>query len=338
MPITIDLSEFFKLRKSLPCVDVRSENEFASGHIQHAINIPLLTNSEREKVGTDYKQLGQAAAIKTGFRLVGPRLETLITEAGNVGSELIVHCWRGGMRSSFFSQFVEMAGVKTHIINGGYKLYRNFALHYLTTPFPFIIISGYTGSGKSEILRALKHVGEQVVDLEMLASHKGSAFGGLGMPAQPTTEQFQNDLFESIAELDLSKRIWIEDESITIGNVILPEQFWHTMLRSPVIEIIVDKQERINRLVKEYGQIDREGFLQAIKRIAKKLGGQHSQVAQEKLLHNDLYGTIEILLTYYDKSYTQSMVRKHSGSRSRIEWDGKSLQNIVTQLQHWKCH
>ncbi len=194
-------------------MDVRSPLEFQQGHIQNAINIPLLNNEERVAVGTDYKQKGQAEAIKTGFRLVGPRLEEIINETERIaaGKELLVHCWRGGMRSNNFCQFIGMARIKSRTLTGGYKAYRQSALENFRRPFQFILLTGFTGSGKSDILRALAEQGEQILDLEKLANHKGSAFGGLMMPAQPTTEQFQNDLFEAILKLDLTKRIWVED-------------------------------------------------------------------------------------------------------------------------------
>jgi len=186
----ISIEDFLSLRKRLPVVDVRSEGEFQEGHIRHAINIPLLNNEERIVVGTDYKTKGQNVAIKTGFRLVGPRLLDIVNKAEQVaqGKELLVHCWRGGMRSNNFSQFVGMAGVKSHTLKGGYKEYRTLAIESFKSPFQIVLLTGCTGSGKSEVLWALKEQGEQVLDLEGLANHKGSAFGGLLMPAHATTD------------------------------------------------------------------------------------------------------------------------------------------------------
>ncbi len=235
------LHDFLKLRETLPVVDVRSPLEFQQGHIRNAINIPLLNNDERIAVGTDYKQKGQVEAIKTGFRLVGPRLEEIIKETERIseGRELLVHCWRGGMRSDNFCKFIGMARIKSQALEGGYKMYRHFALENFKKPFKLILLTGFTGSGKSDVLRALKDQGEQILDLEKLASHKGSAFGGLMMPAQPTTEQFQNELFEEILKLDLSKRIWVEDESIAIGKIFLPQDFWNAMCKSQLVQMDV---------------------------------------------------------------------------------------------------
>jgi len=330
MQISID--DFLSLRKQLPVLDVRSEGEFAGGHIPSAINIPLLNNEERAAVGTDYKQKGQAEAIKTAFRLVGPRLHDIVTTAEKVGNELLVHCWRGGMRSANFCQFVGMAKVKTHQLQGGYKTYRQRALESFRSPFNFIIVGGCTGSGKSEILRALKRCGEQVIDLESLANHKGSVFGGLMMPPQPTTEQFQNDLFEEILTFDLNRNIWIEDESIAVGKIFLPQEIWRGMLISPVVEINVEKEVRINRLVSEYGPANQHEFLDAMTRITKKLGGQHFNAARDKLLEGNMFSVIDILLTYYDKAYLRGLEMKKGRIKCSLDWNGKDASLFAKEL------
>ena len=329
----ISLVEFLELRKSLPVVDVRSPLEFQQGHIQNAVNIPLLNNEERVAVGTDYKQKGQAEAIKTGFRLVGPRLEEIINEAEKIaaGRELLVHCWRGGMRSNNFCQFIGMARIRSQALEGGYKSYRQFALENFKRPFKFVLITGFTGSGKSDILRELGNQGEQILDLEKLANHKGSAFGGLMMPAQPTTEQFQNDLFEEILKLDLSKRIWVEDESIAIGKIFLPQDFWNTMGHSKLVEMDVAKEIRVQRLVNEYGASDPDQFLETIGKVKQKLG-QNYNVAKEKLSQGDMASTIEILLTYYDKAYRASIEKRKARVLNTISWNGKDEVRFAKEL------
>ena len=327
--MTIGLNEFLKLRHELPVVDVRSEGEFAEGHILKAQNLPILNNAERVQVGTDYKQKGQMEAIRTGFRLVGPRLPEIIDAAEKIGRELLVHCWRGGMRSGNFCQFVGMAKIKTFQLTGGYKAYRHAALESFRGPFKLIVIGGCTGSGKSDVLKALAAKGEQVIDLESLANHKGSVFGGLTMPPQPTTEQFQNNLFENILKLDLDRRIWIEDESIAIGKIFLPEPLWRQMNTSPIIELDVAREVRVRRLVEEYGKASPEKFLEAMVKITKKLGGQHFNAAKEKLLQGDWASAIDILLTYYDKAYANGLARKAERIQSRIQWSGRDVDSFV---------
>lgn len=332
MPLLVE--QFLSLRHSNPIIDVRSEGEFEQGHILGALNIPLLNNEERVVVGTTYKKQGQQAAIREGFRLVGPRLANIIqhTEKLAAGKEILVHCWRGGMRSANFSQFAAIAKIPSQILHGGYKAYRQFALDQFQKPLQIILLGGCTGSGKSEVLRTLAEKGEQILDLEKLANHKGSAFGSLMQPAQPTTEQFHNNLFEEIYKLDLSKRIWVEDESVTIGKVFLPPAFWIHMKNSPVVQIVVAKEVRIQRLVNEYGQADRMEFLAAMDKIVKRLGGQHYKEAKEKLLQGDMAGTIDILLTYYDKYYLGSIENKKERIKVNLTWDGVNAMECVNKL------
>jgi tRNA 2-selenouridine synthase len=330
----VDLSEFLFLRKDLPIVDVRSEGEFNEGHIPGAINLPILNNEERKEVGTDYKQKGQKNAIMTGFRLIGPRLPQILDDAEKVaaGKELLVHCWRGGMRSNYFCQFVTMARIKAQSLEGGYKTYRQKALESFKLPLKLRVIGGSTGAGKSDILRALAAKGEQVIDLETLAHHKGSVFGGLMMPKQPTTEQFQNNLFEEIMKLDVERTIWVEDESLSIGRIFLPLDFWEAMSKSPVVEVELNRGKRIERLVDEYGPADREQFLELMGKIVKRLGGQHYNAAKEKLLAGDMHSTIEILLTYYDKAYQFGLEKKKGRIVDKVAWNGSDTTDVVNHL------
>jgi tRNA 2-selenouridine synthase len=341
MPINLD--DFLILRKTFPVIDVRSEGEFSEGHVRAASNIPILNNEERKAVGTDYKQKGKEVAITTGFRLVEPRLKAMMEHASRVarGSEILVHCWRGGLRSSHFCRFVEQEGIRALALEGGYKVYRHKALKAFEESLNLVVIGGLTGSGKSEILRALKNLGEQVIDLEGIANHKGSAFGGLMMPPQPTTEQFQNELFEELHILDKSRRIWVEDESIAVGRIFLPEPFWRQMTSSPVVEIQVSRDVRTQRLVNEYGPSDRDEFLAAMIKITRKLGGQHFNAAKEKLLADDMHATIDILLNYYDKTYNAGLLNKRHRIVHRAEWDGNHPENIARALmatQHTLSH
>ena len=333
MNLTID--QFLHYRKHLPVIDVRSEGEFAEGHIRGARNIAILNNKERKAVGTEYKQKGRNAAIKTGFELVGPRLIGIIEEAEKIasGNEILVHCWRGGMRSSNFCQFVGMAGIKANSLDGGYKVYRQRALDMFAEPFQLVILGGLTGSGKSEVLRGLRDAGEQVVDLEALANHKGSVFGGLMQPPQPTTEQFQNELFEELLVLDKTKRIWVEDESIAVGKIFLPDTFWKRMTSSPVVEMSVSQEVRIQRLVNEYGHADRDAFLAAMSKVEKKMGPQHFKVAKEKLMSGDMPGTIEMLLNfYYDRAYGAGLKNKRHRIAATVEWDGGNAADFAREL------
>lgn len=249
--------EFMTLSKTLPIVDVRSPAEFAEGHIAGAINIPIFNDDERAIVGTIYKKKGRIPAIEKGLEIVGLKMAKFAHKAVEIAStgELLVHCWRGGMRSESMAWLFERVGIKCFTLQGGYKSYRNFMLEKVGNFPHLIVIEGHTGSGKTEILHQLKIMGEQVIDLEGLANHKGSIFGGIDQGPQPTTQQFQNDFFNVVHTFDPSKRVWVEGESQTVGKVFLPAPLWNLMNKAQCIEILVPRSERINRLVNEYGTL-----------------------------------------------------------------------------------
>lgn len=303
---------FLERGQQLPIIDVRSPAEYTSGHIPGAHNIPLFDNQERAQVGTTYKQIGKQQALLEGLELVGPKMRTFVEQAYQIAKnkKVLVHCWRGGMRSESFAWLLQTSGLETATLQGGYKAYRSHALESLKTPISLFIVGGETGSGKTDILKALADAGEQIIDLEALAHHKGSAFGGIGQTEQPSTEQFHNHLFEAWRRLDLSKRIWLEDESFSIGGVQLPYELWEQMKAAPMVQVNLPKIERIKRLVREYGQQDKQALHASIQRIEKRLGGLRTQQALEDLADNKLDAVADNLLTYYDRSYGRNMDRR----------------------------
>lgn len=301
---------------NLPVIDVRSPGEYAAGHIPGAHNIPLFDNEERAQVGTSYKQTGREEAILLGLDLIGPKMRSFVEKARSLApaGEALVHCWRGGMRSESFAWLLNTAGIKAHTLTGGYKAYRKYLLSSFRQPANLMILGGATGSGKTAILHALAESGEQVIDLEAIAHHRGSAFGGIGLPPQPTTEQFHNNIYHYWQKLDFSQRIWLEDESFSIGQVQLPHELWEQIRQAPMLQVILPKAERVKRLVEEYGQLSREALHSAILKIQKRLGGLRAQQAAEALMHNRLEEVAGILLFYYDKSYRNCQATKKNKS------------------------
>ena len=293
------------MSQPVPLLDVRSPAEFEQGHIPGAINVALFTNEERARVGTIYKQDGHHAAVLEGLRIVGPKMASIVEQALEIAPErkLKVHCWRGGMRSGSVGWLLRQAGFTVEVLNGGYKAYRQKVLQELANPFNFVVVGGPTGSGKTHVLKALQNSGEQVIDLEGLANHKGSAFGALGEKVQPSIEQFENNLHELITQMDANKRIWIEDESRKIGSVFIQDHLWLQMRNAPLINICLPISERVNFLVEEYGKFSNEELAGSILKIGKRLGGQHLKACLEWLDAGQLHLVAEASLNYYDKSY-----------------------------------
>ena len=300
--------EFFDKRKSVPVIDVRSPAEFFEGHIPHAINIPIFEDAQRAIVGTIYKKEGRIPAIEKGLEFVGPKLSFFAKRAleSSVSSQILIHCWRGGMRSESMAWLFEKVGITCYTLKGGYKSYRNFLLERIGNINQLIVIEGFTGSGKTEILAHLRNLGEQVIDLEGLANHKGSVFGGIGLSAQPTTQQFQNNLLDEVLKLDNQARVWIEGESQTIGKVFLPDPFWKSMNNAKIVEIEVPRSNRIERLVSEYGNLPSDLIKYSINVIHKRLGEQRTNEILQHYNENQLDKVADKLLDYYDQTYLYS--------------------------------
>ncbi|WP_346858442.1 tRNA 2-selenouridine(34) synthase MnmH [uncultured Draconibacterium sp.] len=304
----ITFSEYLVLSNEVPLIDVRSPGEFLKGHIPFATNIPLFTNDERAKVGTVYKQQSKEKAIELGYTFVNPKLDWFITESESVApaGKIAVHCWRGGMRSKSFAGHLHENGFETvYVIKGGYKAFRNHALESFKNEANICILGGYTGSAKTYILKELEQMGEQIIDLEGLANHKGSAFGNCGN--QPTIEQFENDLFWQWKDLDYTKTIWVEDESHRIGSVNIPMNFFENMRNQLVLFLDIPREERARHLVNDYAQADKEMLADSVNRISKRLGGLDTQKALVHLAANEFYETAMITLKYYDKYYLRGL-------------------------------
>lgn len=315
--------EFLALANSIPLVDVRSPAEYEHAHIPAAVSIPLFSNDERAVVGINYKKNGKDNAVIAGLEIVGPKLALFAKKAIKIAPDrkILLHCWRGGMRSSSMAWLFETVGFEVSILEGGYKVYRNFIRSQFDKSEKLIVLGGYTGSGKTDVLKEIEKRGEQFLDLEGIAHHKGSAFGAIGQLAQPTTEQFENDLGEIWQKFDLKKTIWVEDESRQVGRCTIPENLFEKMRTSTLVKIIVPKKVREKRLVIEYGVFEKELLLQSIARIERRLGGLRTQQSLEALENGDLGKVAEITLEYYDKAYLHGNTKRDKNKIYEINID-----------------
>jgi len=335
MPKIINITEFLEKSQDLPIVDVRAPVEFAQGHIPEALNIPLFNDEEREEVGTLYRQKGQQIAIDRGLEIAGIKIPNYIKEIRKIAidNKVLVHCWRGGMRSSSMAWLLETAGLEPFVLEGGYKSFRSHIRSSFEEKRKLIVLSGMTGSGKTEVLLELEKLGQQVIDLEGLANHKGSAFGSLGQKDQPTTEQFENNTWLVWKTFDAEKPIWIEDESRRIGCVVNNEPLYDQMRATVVIKMDIPRDERVKRLTKEYAYFDSAVLIETVEKITKRLGGQNVQAIVKCIEEDNFYDAIDLSLNYYDKGYSYGIEKRDPATVYTLQLPtGNAAQNAEALL------
>ncbi len=341
----ITIQQFLELAQTHPVLDVRSPGEYNHAHIPDAYSLPLFTDEERKVVGTAYKQQSRQTAIKIGLDYFGVKMRKMVEEMeviiGNrqqtisnkqqankkeeplpIANCLLIHCWRGGMRSTAIAWLLDLYGFKVYTLAGGYKAYRKWVRDQFEKSYTLNIIGGYTGSGKTLVLQQLQQYSLPIIDLEALANHKGSAFGALGEKLQPVQEMFENLLAKVLYKLSGSFKAsplggglegaWIEDESQRIGLLKIPDSFWKQMRDGKIFFIEIPFEERLGYLTKEYGKFDKEKLVDAIMRIQKRLGGLDTKTAINFLIEDNHQECFRILLKYYDKCYSKGLYNREN--------------------------
>lgn len=305
----LSLSDFLQGPAEAPILDVRAPVEYAQGHIPGALSFPLFSDEERARIGTTYKQMSQEKAVLLGLDFFGPRMSHLVRLAQKLAphKQVRVHCWRGGMRSGAVQWLLELAGFQVQLLNKGYKDYRHWALAEFGQPRSLLVLGGLTGSGKTDVLQALAAAEQPVLDLEGLASHKGSAFGSIGQPPQPTQEQFENELAAVLATLPAQVPTWVEDESRTIGSMHVPPPLFAQLRTAPLILLEIPRDVRVRKLAEEYGRHDPAALATSILRIRKRLGGLATKEALAAIGEDDMEKMVSLVLDYYDRTYTHGL-------------------------------
>ena len=302
----IQPSEIWEYAHDRIVFDVRSPSEYAHAHIPNALSLPLFNDEERAKVGTLYKQVSAENALIKGLDFVGPKMAGFVKTAvkKSPNRKLLIHCWRGGKRSGSMAWLMAFAGLDVVTLEGGYKNYRQFILNeFENRALNILVLGGKTGSGKTEILKELEKAGEQIIDLEGIAHHKGSAFGWIGEPKQPTVEQFENNLFDVFRTIDPTKRVWVENESRSIGTVFIPQGFWNQMKSSPLIHLEVPFFQRVEHLVNVYTQTSKEDLILSFQKIESKIGTENLKKTIGWIQSGDFETAAAMGLKYYDKTY-----------------------------------
>jgi tRNA 2-selenouridine synthase len=332
--VKISVIRFIELSEFIPVIDVRSPLEFNTGHIPGAVNIPLFNDVQRAAVGTRYKKEGRIPAILEGLKLSAPDMSGKLEQALKIAQngKLLVHCWRGGMRSESMAWLFSLGDLETEVLEGGYKSYRQYILESLSGKRKMIVLGGMTGSSKTHILRYLKEHGQQVIDLEGIANHKGSAFGSLGQPPQPTTEHFANLLFYDWRKLLRDVPFWVEDESRNIGSVFMPDTFYLNMQDTPAIILMMSVETRLPRLLEEYSAYPPDSLKASVLKISKRLGGDNTRDALDSIDAGDFAKAIEITLYYYDKAYQFGLKKKRNENIIYVETDTDDVETNALKI------
>lgn len=325
MPETLDIETFLDRACRAPVVDVRSPGEFAQGHVPGAVNVPLFSDAERAEIGTTYARQGRHPAIVLGLARVGPRLAELGAQltalAGGGGGELLIHCWRGGMRSASVAWLAETLDCRVATLSRGYKAFRRWVIESSGRGREIRVVAGLTGTGKTRVLHALAARGENVIDLEKIAHHKGSAFGDLGEEKQPTQEQFENELAMAWRHTRGDAPVWVEDESRTIGRCTLPETFWLAKQAGHFHALELPEEVRLSHLGAIYSGHPAEVLIARIEGIRKRLGGDRAAAAIEAVRAGDLREACSLVLAYYDRTYRKSLQLVPPGRLRVISFD-----------------
>ncbi|WP_439123920.1 tRNA 2-selenouridine(34) synthase MnmH [Marivita sp.] len=316
-------------------IDVRSPAEFAEDHVPGAINLPVLDNEERARVGTMYKQISPFDARKLGaalvFRNAANHIENALSHHEG-GWKPLVYCWRGGQRSGSFAWLLKEIGWRSEVIQGGYKTYRRLVvdmLHRTALPFRFVQLGGYTGTAKTELLPLLAKRGIQVIDLEGLANHRGSLLGTMG--DQPSQKAFESALAGQLCRLDPTRPVVVEAESSKIGHVLLPPSLWEAMKIAPWIEVAAPLDARTDYLVRAYDDILSDTASLHTKLAPLKTHRGDALVSQWigwSAAGDNRKLTRSLMEDHYDLAYAKSMKAMSPTIVARIETDGLSTAHL----------
>jgi len=306
-------------------IDVRSPSEYYKGHMPNSINIPLFNNDERSIIGTIYKNEGREKAVIKGLSFFERNLELFldnlfkkiesyknISQINNEKLLIRLYCSRGGMRSQSIAWLLEKYKFNSITLKGGYKTYRRWVLESFLKKLNIVIIGGKTGTGKTKLLSILGKYNYQIIDLEGLACHRGSTFGGLGMKQQPSNEQFENKIAEKINSFKTNINIFVEAESANIGKCKIPHEFFNQMKNARRIEILRSESNRLKELIDTYSLFNKKELQESVLRIKKRLGPQRTKTAIEAIEMEKWEVVCRSVLDYYDRCYEYEKVGKEN--------------------------
>ena len=309
----VDLEAALKRRaEGALLVDVRSPAEFNDATIPGAINVPILDDTERAEIGTLYKKDGSNIARNRGLELVSPKIPQLIKRVDELRTNqrrpIVVFCWRGGLRSRAMTAFLQLAGYPAFQLRGGHKAFRRHVIDFFEQGSwgRMLVFRGLTGVGKTRVLQQLAKKQQPVIDLEQLANHRGSTFGGVGLGQQPSQKQFEALLWEQLQQFPAGKWALTEGESRHIGRVLLPLRFYQSLQTETTLWLETSLEKRIQIILEDYNvaQLPEEAFIQPIQSLQRRLGINEVENMLKLLCQKNWHELVsELMLKYYDPLY-----------------------------------
>ena len=307
-----DYKEILKFKNPI-FIDLRSEGEFEDGTILGAISMPILSNEERKIVGTLYASGDVKGAKEKGVEFFAPKLTDYYKRISQMEEdhEVVLFCSRGGFRSTALFNLLKTLGHNVYKLNYGYKSYRKYVLNFMEAfkDYKYVVLKGYTGCGKTEILKELRKRGENVLDLEGLARHRGSLFGGVGMGFQPSQKTFESELMESFKSFKQGP-IFVEGESPRIGSINLPSELIKAMAKTDKVFLIEDTIERRTERIKsdylsDYGLEKKEEIISALENLKRYISAKRYE-NYLKLVDEENFDLIikDLMIKYYDTNYS----------------------------------
>ena len=332
--ITVEQFVALLAKGDITPIDVRSPGEFVEGTVPGSVNVPLFDDEERKEIGIIYKQTSVAAAKERGLELVAAKLPSYIRELQSLPGRKAMFCWRGGMRSKTSATLLSLLEGKVYRVQGGIRAYRRWVVETLRTwewTTPLVVLNGYTGTGKTKLLRSLHAKGYPVLDLERLAAHRGSIFGGVGL--EPHNQRtFDALLAHELMRLRRSPYVLMEAESRRVGKAVLPEFLVEAKERAPQLFLELPTEVRVENILADYEPFRfKAECMEAFRHIERKIHTPAARDIRDALERDAFADAVRLLLEYYYDPRYEHTISEYNAERIHLR--ARTMQEAEERIE-----